>query len=173
MSETTREQLADYAHEAWSGWMRYLFTKSTRNADGTVTIPAWAVERWERQVATPYAQLPDGEKASDRTEADRMLAIVTGGLSWVYNARLADLRAARAAGELAAHVFRKGWQHERWDMRVIVLGAPQPTATWDVTRLLEAGIVGVYSVRRGRDGQEQGDCATEARERPDADGARD
>jgi hypothetical protein len=70
-----REQLAAYAHEAWSGWMRYLFEKSQANPDGTVTIPAWAVDRWRRQMDTPYAALPEAEKASDRAEADRMLAI--------------------------------------------------------------------------------------------------
>jgi hypothetical protein len=70
-----REQLAAYAHEAWSGWMRYLFEKSQANPDGTVMIPAWAVDRWRRQMDTPYAALPEAEKASDRVEADRMLAI--------------------------------------------------------------------------------------------------
>ena len=74
----TREQLAEYAHKAWSGWMAYLFEKSEQNSDGTVTIPAWAVERWRRQSITPYSALPESEKESDRAEADRMLAI-TGG----------------------------------------------------------------------------------------------
>jgi hypothetical protein len=71
-----RERLAEYAHTAWSGWMRYLFEKSTANPDGTVTIPAWAVERWQRQMQTAYADLPESEKASDRAEADAMLAIL-------------------------------------------------------------------------------------------------
>ena len=72
-----RELLAAYAHdEAWSGWMRYVFDKSTFNADGSVTIPTWAVERWGRQIATPYRELPEDEKESDRKEADRMLTIV-------------------------------------------------------------------------------------------------
>lgn len=56
--------------------MKYLFEKSILNEDGTVTIPAWAVERWTRQCITPYATLPEQEKASDRAEADKMLAIV-------------------------------------------------------------------------------------------------
>jgi hypothetical protein len=72
----TRERLAQYAHAAWSGWMEYLFSKSEQNADGSVTIPAWAVERWRRQAGTPYAELPATEQASDLAEADRMLAIV-------------------------------------------------------------------------------------------------
>ena len=70
-----KEALAEYAHDAWSGWMRYLFAKSTHNEDGTVTIPAWAAERWKRQSSTPYKDLSDREKDSDRHEAARMLAI--------------------------------------------------------------------------------------------------
>lgn len=71
-----REKLASYAHRAWSGWMDYLFEKSTLNPDGTVTIPAWAVERWKRQAKTSYADLPEREKDTDRKEADIMLRIV-------------------------------------------------------------------------------------------------
>lgn len=47
-----REKLAEYAHNAWSGWMKYLFDKSIINNDGTCTIPKWAVERWQRQLNT-------------------------------------------------------------------------------------------------------------------------
>lgn len=71
-----REKLAEYAHKAWSGWMNYLFEKSVFNQDGTVTIPAWAVERWKRQAATSYVNLPAKEKESDRKEADFILQIV-------------------------------------------------------------------------------------------------
>ena len=72
----TREALADYAHEAWSGWMEYLFSKSQPNADGTVTIPAPLVDRWLRQMITPYTALSEAEKQSDRAEADKMLALM-------------------------------------------------------------------------------------------------
>ena len=70
-----REALAAYAHEAWSGWMRYMFSKAPMNADGSWTMPAWAVERWSRQQSMPYRNLPESEKASDRAEADKMLSI--------------------------------------------------------------------------------------------------
>lgn len=70
-----RELLADYAHEAWSGWMRYLFTKTETLPDGSVIIPAWAVERWVRQMNTPYLKLPETEKESDRKEADKMMLL--------------------------------------------------------------------------------------------------
>ena len=73
-----RHALAAYAHdEAWSGWMRYLFSKSTENEDGSVTIPPALVERWQRQVATPYPQLSPKEQESVLAEADKMLAIAS------------------------------------------------------------------------------------------------
>ncbi len=76
LNEMHREKLAAYAHEAWAGWMKYIFEKSTKNADGTVTIPSWAVSRWKRQADTLYADLPDAEKKSDLVEADRILNII-------------------------------------------------------------------------------------------------
>ncbi len=68
-----REELAELAHEQWSGWMKYLFSKGTQNEDGTWTMPAGAVERWTRQRNTPYDDLSDDEQNSDRNEADKFL----------------------------------------------------------------------------------------------------
>ena len=68
-----REKLAQYAHEAWSGWMDYLFTKGTFNDDGTFTINDISVSRWRRQAATLYSNLPENEKESDRDEADKIM----------------------------------------------------------------------------------------------------
>ena len=70
------EELAEYAHTAWAGWMQYMFEKCIANEDATLTIPAWAVERWSRQAHTSYNELPEEEKESDRTEALKMLEIV-------------------------------------------------------------------------------------------------
>ena len=71
-----REKLAEYAHEAWSRWMRYLFSKSTVNSDGSVTIPASLVKRWARQMNTDYLMLLNSEQQSDILEADKMLSIM-------------------------------------------------------------------------------------------------
>ena len=76
MDTDLREKLAEYAHDAWSGWMKYLWQKCVKNPDGTLTIPEWAAIRWARQMFTPYAQLPENEKESDRAEADKMLALM-------------------------------------------------------------------------------------------------
>ena len=73
-----REELAGLIHEQWSGWMEYLFSKGDFNDDGTWTMPAWAVDRWRRQMVTPYEDLSEDEKDSDRIEADRVLALLEG-----------------------------------------------------------------------------------------------
>jgi hypothetical protein len=72
----TREQLAALAHEQWSGWMDYMFSKCTILPGDMLAIPAWAVARWTRQMQTPYAELSEEEKDSDRAEADRVLALL-------------------------------------------------------------------------------------------------
>jgi hypothetical protein len=74
--ETLTESLAEYAHEAWAGWMNYLFELGTDNDDGSFTIRSDKVARWKRQAATAYADLPEGEKGSARTEARKALEIV-------------------------------------------------------------------------------------------------
>ena len=60
------EMFAEAEHQSWSDWMEYLFSKCERNKDGTMTIPSWAVERWERQIKTHYSDLSEQEKQSDR-----------------------------------------------------------------------------------------------------------
>ncbi len=69
------EALAALAHEQWSGWMEYLFSKGTFNEDDTWTMPAWAVKHWKRQMNTPYADLSETEQDGDRVEAARVLQV--------------------------------------------------------------------------------------------------
>lgn len=79
--DNLREALAAYAHNAWSGWMIYLFSKCTEHTGGFYTIPVWAVQRWKRQMSTNYCDLPEGEQESDRAEADKMLALLGASLA--------------------------------------------------------------------------------------------
>jgi hypothetical protein len=48
----------------------------TRNVDGSLTIPPQLVERWQRQIDTPYAALSEQEKESDRSQVDRYWPLV-------------------------------------------------------------------------------------------------
>jgi len=68
-----REKLAELEHDQWARWMSHLFGKSTFNEDGTETIPKESVERWQRQIQTPYSKLVEAEKDTDRAEADIVL----------------------------------------------------------------------------------------------------
>lgn len=100
-----REVLAEVAHSQWSGWMRYIFSKSTFNNDETITIPDWAAERWKRQAVTPYDQLSEDEKDSDRIEAAKFLE--------VFNAENTRRKSAIKAAEkpAAAEGLRQAAEH--------------------------------------------------------------
>ncbi len=76
MSEPLREALAAYAHDAWSGWMNYQLSKGYVGADGMFRLDMDKYERWKRQKNTPYAELPESEKESDRKEADVIISLV-------------------------------------------------------------------------------------------------
>lgn len=39
-------------------------------------MPSWGVERWQRQTNTPYTELSEKEQESDRTEADKFIALL-------------------------------------------------------------------------------------------------
>ena len=71
-----REKLAELAHKQWSGWIKYMWCKSKLTVPGNLIIPAWAVDRWWRQANTPYSKLSHKEQESDRTEADKFIAII-------------------------------------------------------------------------------------------------
>lgn len=83
MADPREEEFAALAHEQWSGWMKYLFSKcvagnflehETYELDRA--IPAEFVERWTRQMNTSYADLSEEEKESDRVEARKVLALL-------------------------------------------------------------------------------------------------
>jgi hypothetical protein len=71
-----REKLAENQHEIWVHWMEYLFSVSNQNEDGSYTIPVDKVSRWKRQMMTPFSELTEQEKESDREQADKILAIL-------------------------------------------------------------------------------------------------
>ncbi|MFJ3673282.1 hypothetical protein ACIPSE_43170 [Streptomyces sp. NPDC090106] len=70
------EELADVEHERWSHWQRYVHSRCVRHSDGSLTIPAELVQRWESQMATPYAELSESEKESDREQVRRYLPLL-------------------------------------------------------------------------------------------------
>lgn len=73
---TLREALAARAHESWAHWMEYLFSRCLLQGDGSMLIPESLVARWQRQMRTAYADLTEGEKQSDREEADKSVQAI-------------------------------------------------------------------------------------------------
>ena len=79
------EVLAKVQHEIWSHWMKYLFSLCPE-VEGSVMetryIPHDLVERWTYQMNTPYSELSEKEKDSDRDQAKKVIdALVIGGFS--------------------------------------------------------------------------------------------
>jgi hypothetical protein len=84
-----RSALAALQHEIWAHWMTYQFSccwdisntsicaeqSAHIAAPHTMAIPGEKVERWQRQLATPYAELTTKEQASDLEQADKILAL--------------------------------------------------------------------------------------------------
>lgn len=74
------EQLADKEHASWARWQSYLFSMCDVVDDGDgyedYVIPRELVQRWKRQIATPYVQLSEKEKQSDRDEVAHILPII-------------------------------------------------------------------------------------------------
>ena len=70
---SAREKLSVIEHERWAHWQKYMHEKGTRQPDGSLVIPADLVATWDRQIATPYNDLSDKEKDSDREQVDKYL----------------------------------------------------------------------------------------------------
>lgn len=79
--ENMLETLSSIEHERWSHWQRYMHSKATAQADGSLLIPAQLVEHWERLIATPYSKLTEKEKESDRDQVRRYLPTIADNLT--------------------------------------------------------------------------------------------
>lgn len=107
------EQLADKEHASWARWMDYLFNRCDieRGKDGfRYVIPHELVERWKRQVDTPYAELSEQEKQSDRDEVAHILPIIREYKNTLDASKVSSLfeqaALAKELARLADHVQR-------------------------------------------------------------------
>jgi hypothetical protein len=71
--ESLIEDLAAIEHCRWAHWQKYLHNQCQRQSDGSLTIPPHLVRRWEAQIDTPYDQLSEQEKESDRQQVRKVL----------------------------------------------------------------------------------------------------
>ncbi len=68
--EDIREQLAAIEHERWADWQKYVHSLMGTMGNQNVIDSAYIL-RWEEQISTPYADLTEAEKQSDRDQVDR------------------------------------------------------------------------------------------------------
>ena len=78
--EELYERLAAIEHERWADWQRHLHSKMVgpvTGVDGPVYVIAKSrVDGWNRQIDTPYADLTEREKQSDREQVDRYWPLI-------------------------------------------------------------------------------------------------
>jgi hypothetical protein len=85
-----REKLAALEHDQWAHWSKHLLNflgLTTEWVDGTVEARFGAkhgdrVDTWWTQIETPYDQLSEIEKDSDREWADKVLEVVNEHLRY-------------------------------------------------------------------------------------------
>jgi hypothetical protein len=75
------ETLASVEHERWSHWQHYMHSKCVPHGeDGALLIPADLVKRWQKQIDTPYSELTNEEKESDRDQVRKYLRLIIDAL---------------------------------------------------------------------------------------------
>ena len=78
-----REKLAAIEHQRWADWQRYVHSACRESKGiggeptGELTIPSELARHWERQIETPYHELSEKEKNSDREQVDRYWQLIT------------------------------------------------------------------------------------------------
>lgn len=73
--EELRENLAAIEHERWSDWQKWCHKVLRENCPSPDLEKI--LERWDKQIATPYQDLSEQEKQSDREQVDRYLHLIT------------------------------------------------------------------------------------------------
>ena len=62
------EELAALEHEQWAHWTKYMLENLTDED----------IERWKKQIQTPYSELSEKEKESDRKWARKVFTLLDG-----------------------------------------------------------------------------------------------
>ncbi len=71
-----KETLAAVQHEIWSQWMKHLFSSCVETKKRSIYLDLTQVERWKRQMNTPYEDLTEKEKDLDREQAAKILTVL-------------------------------------------------------------------------------------------------
>ena len=77
----TLEEMAAAQHEIWAHWMKYMLAQgelfyNRRNGTVDLILPVQQYERWNRQMNTPYTELSEQEKESDRQVVQQFIGLL-------------------------------------------------------------------------------------------------
>ncbi len=86
ISEELMEELAAIEHTRWANWQKWCH-QVFKDGKFEEFMP-----RWERQIATPYSELSEEEKESDRREVRSYLPLLESKISKALTAEKKELR---------------------------------------------------------------------------------
>jgi len=81
MTKEIIEKLAEIEHTRWADWQKYMMLscfkeRGLRDKNMVLEIPKSQWDNWHRQIMTPYKDLTEKEKDSDREQVDRYLPFI-------------------------------------------------------------------------------------------------
>ena len=83
--ENLLEDLAELEHQQWAHWTKYMLDRLEQLESEQDSHDPYKVmhqkENWRRQIATPYPELTEKEKDSDRSWASKSLEITAKRLA--------------------------------------------------------------------------------------------
>lgn len=74
-----KEKLAAIEHERWADWQKWchkVLREELRYNDMETNLEE-ILSRWDKQIATPYPELSEQEKQSDREQVERYWPLIT------------------------------------------------------------------------------------------------
>ena len=93
--EKLTEKCAEIEHTRWAKWQNYMhshvYDSSQSINPHLKVIPTELYNRWERQIATPYSELSEKEKESDKDQVQMYLPEVIQTIISLYEQELKEI----------------------------------------------------------------------------------
>jgi hypothetical protein len=94
------EALAAIEHERWSDWQEYVHESCGHDEYDRLILDPDRYNGWKRQIATPYADLSEREKQSDREQVMRYWPLLVEFFASWIEVRGDDCSSQEIADEL-------------------------------------------------------------------------
>lgn len=113
--EELKEKLAAIEHERWADWQKWCHQVIRENGPNLQTENV--LMRWDRQIETPYAELSEKEKQSDREQVDRYLPLINLYIEEKIKEgklEMLDKMCSRQEDGSFWYIDMAGWEVEEW-----------------------------------------------------------